>query len=175
MYIIVRTISPVQIVPRETHFCNLATWPLTSPSASPLPDQNPPASHTRSQSSLSPSDPGSAPSSPAPPPATAAPPSHSDPPTAPRLPYSPGPARSAHSHPAPDPPVSPPTSFPQSPFARTSRSGRYPVAATASARGCTSTFPSGAPRSRLPGAPAAACNSIPALATRPPASQSPPA
>src|ERR1019366_4411760 len=96
--------------------------------------------------------------------------SYSDPPTALRLPYSSArPARSAHSPPAPDPPASPLTSFPQSPFSRTSRSGRYPAAATAPARGYTSTFPSAAPRSRLPAAPAAACNSIPSLATRPPA------
>src|ERR1700686_3384610 len=132
---------------------------LISPSTSPPPDQNPPASHTQSQSSPSPFDPESAPSSRALPRATAAPPLHSDPPTALRLPYSPRPAPSAHSSPAPDPPASPPTSFLPSPFVRTSRSGRYLAGATASARGCMSTFPSAAPQSRLPEALGVACNS----------------
>src|SRR5713101_5614843 len=151
------------------------TTALTSPSTSAPPGQNPPTSHTQSQSSPSHSDPGSAPSSPAPSPATAAPPSHSDQPTSLRLPYSARPVRSEHSSRTPDPPVSPPTSFPQSPSVRTSRSGRYPVAVTASARGYTSAYPSAAPRSRLPAAPAAACNSTPTPATPPPAHQSPPA
>src|ERR1035441_6947041 len=105
MYIVVRTISQVHNVPRET-IC---------PSTSEPPGQNPPKSHTRSQSCPVRSDPGSAPSSPEPSPATAAPPSHSDPPTAPPHPSSARPARSAHSPPAPDPPASPLTSFPPSP------------------------------------------------------------
>src|SRR6266446_1558223 len=138
-------------------------WPPTtasiSPSTSQPPDQNPPASHTQSQSSPSPSDRESAPSSPALPPATAVPPLHSDPPTALRFPYSARPARSAHSPRTPHPPASPPTSFLPSPFVRTSRSGRYPSDATASARGYTSTFLSAAPQSHLPAASAAACNS----------------
>src|SRR5712692_1620558 len=154
---------------------SLISITFTSPSASALPDQNPPTSRTQSQSSPSHSDPEFSPSSPAQSPATAAPPSHSDPPTGLRLPYSARPVRSEHSTRTPDPPASPPTSFPQSPSVRTSRSGRYPVAATASARGYTSTFPSAAPRSRLPAAPAAACNSTPTPATPPPAHQSPPA
>jgi hypothetical protein len=53
--------------------------------------------------------------------------------------------------------------------------GVVPQRATAPARGYASTFPSAAPRSRPPAAPAAACNSTPSPATRPPARQSPPA
>jgi len=79
-----------RVLPQQ-HRRNL-TPGLISPSTSSPPGQNPPASHTRSQSCLYPSDRESALSSPAPSPATAAPPSHSDPPTSLRLPYSARPA-----------------------------------------------------------------------------------